>query len=315
MLKEFAGLEMVTQPAAAPDTFSPKTMPTLTLAAILLMVAVWTSGALAETFRADRSEGDSFLRDEYLVLGEGASGSWRSLGARTGLAFDQIGGDGLGDEFGGGSARQEDQDEEKIEGPSNTGDKVKAGVLSAILPGAGQFYNGQKSKAYIMVGVEAAIWTAYFVFDAQGDARMESSREWAGIYAGTSGGHENSYWQSVGHYMDSDAYNESLLREARALEETATGLISGNDAWQWVNVDRKNGYSKLRADGNSAYDRRDFMILFAVVNRAVSVVDAVLNAGKEDGLLETEVLGMKVELEMLPSFQDPGARWVVSRSF
>jgi hypothetical protein len=45
------------------------------------------------------------------------------------------------------------------------------------------------------------------------------------------------------------------------------------------------------------------------------VVDAVLNAGKNDGLLETEVMGLNLELEMLPSFTDPGARWVVSRSF
>ena len=288
-----------------------KAMPTLILAALVLMVAAWTSGALAETIRTG---GDPFLRDEYLVLGGGASGSWRSLGARTGLAFDQIGGDGLSDEFGGGSAQQE-EDEDKVAGPSNTGDKVKAGLLSAVLPGAGQFYNGQSSKAYIMGGIEAAIWTAYFVFDAQGDARMESAEEWADIYAGTSGDHENSYWQNVGHYMDSDSYYTSLLREARALSEAPPAPISEADAWQWVNEDRMDGYSQLRADGNSAYDRREFMILFAVVNRAVSVVDAVLNAGKQDGILETEVLGMNVELEMLPSFKDPGARWVVSRSF
>jgi len=281
--------------------FAIKPMSTLALAAFVLTMAIWTFGALAQT---PRTADGSFLRDEYLVLG-----------ARTGLAYDQIGGDGLGDEFGGGSAKMEEEDQEKVEGPSHTGDKVKAGLFSAIIPGTGQFYNGQNSKGYIMVGVEVAIWTAYFVFDAQGDARMESAAEWSGIYAGTSGEHENSYWQNVGHHMDSDEYNESRLREARALGETVTGLVSGADAWQWVNEDRKDGYSIMRADGNSAYDRRDFMILFAVVNRAVSVVDAVLNAGKEDGVLETEVLGMNMELEMLPSFKDPGARWVVSRRF
>jgi len=311
MLKEIAGPEMVTGPATGPGTihFFKRSTPVLAVF-VLVLVATGFSGVLAGTLPSD---GDSFLRDEFAVLGDGASGSWRGLGARTGLAFDQIGGDGLDDEFGGSSVQQ--QEEEEVQGSSNTGKKVKAGLLSAVLPGAGQFYNGQNSKGYIMVGVEVAIWTAYFVFDAQGDARMESAREWAGIYAGTRGEHQNSYWQDVGHYMDSDAYNESRLREARALQESVTGLISGNDAWQWVNVERKDGYSKLRADGNSAYDRRDFMILFAVVNRAVSVVDAVLNAGKQDGILETEVLGMNVELEMLPSFTDPGARWVVSRSF
>ncbi len=279
---------------------------------VILLVGVWTSTGLAEVQEAGTS---SFLRSEYLVLGDEASGSWRTLGSNAGLAFDQTGGDGLGDEFSGGAAKTPDEDEEKVDGPSNTGDKVKAGLLSAVIPGAGQYYNGQKSKGYIMFGIEVAIWTAYFVFDSQGDGEMESAAEWAGIYAGTSGEHQNSYWQNVGHYMDSDAYNESRLREARALEESSSGLISGSDTWQWVNEDRKNGYSQLRADGNAAYDRRDFMILFSVVNRTVSVVDAVLNAGHKDGLLETEVLGMNVELEMMPSFSDPGARWVVSGSF
>jgi TM2 domain-containing membrane protein YozV len=279
--------------------FANKPTSTLALAVLVMTVAIWTSGALAQNPRATD---DSFLRHEFQVLG-----------ARTGRAFDQIGGDGLDDEFGGGSAKQEEDD--KVEGPSNTGDKVKAGLFSAIIPGTGQIYNGQNSKGYIMLGVEAAIWTAYFVFDSQGDSQMESAEEWAGIYAGTSGEHENSYWQNVGHHMDSDEYNESRLREARALDESPTGLVGGSDAWQWVNEDRKDSYSRIRADGNSAYDRRDFMILFAVVNRAVSVVDAVLNAGKDDGVLEAEVLGMNMELEMLPSFKDPGARWVVSRSF
>ena len=279
--------------------FANKPTSTLALTALVLAVASWTSGALAQNPGVAE---DSFLRDEFLVLG-----------ARTGLAFDQIGGDGLDDEFGGGSAMQEEQD--KDQGPSHTGDKVKAGLFSAIIPGTGQIYNGQNSKGYIFLGIEAAIWTAYFVFDSQGDSEMESAEEWAGIYAGTSGDHENSYWQNVGHHMDSDEYNESRLREARALEESPSGLVGSTDAWQWVNEDRKDSYSRIRADGNSAYDRRDFMILFAVVNRAVSVVDAVLNAGKDDGVLETEVLGMNMELEMLPSFKDPGARWVVSRSF
>jgi len=307
---EFSGPAKITCAKAASVARSLWIFQALILTFLGLAIFVWAPVARAET---RPTGGDSFLRHEYLVLRGGASGSWRNLQIRTGTAFGQIGDDGLGDEFGGGASQKEEED--KVKGPSHTGDKVKAGFLSALVPGVGQFYNHQNKKGYIMIGVEAGIWITYFVFDAQGDARMDSAQEWAGIYAGTSGDHENSYWQNVGHYMDSDAYNESRLREARALQEPVTGLIGGSDAWQWVNEDRKDGYSSLRADGNSAYDRRDFMILFAVVNRVVSVVDAVLNAGHDDSVLETEVLGMNLGLEVLPSWKDPGARWVMSRSF
>ena len=257
---------------------------------------------------------NSFLRAEFDVLGSGISGSWRSVDLNPYLVYGQIGGEGLTQKNEVGAASGVPEDEEEDTGPSNTGEKIKAGALSAIFPGAGQFYNDQRKKAYIMGGIEVAIWTAYFVFDTQGDNRLETSIEYAGIYAGTSGSHPNSYWQSVGRYMDSTNYDEARRREARALGEDYTAITS-SDPWLWVNEDRRDGFQNLRADANSAYDRRDFMILFAVVNRAVSVVDAVLGVGKANGKLDTEVMGMNLELEMLPSLRNPGAQCVISRRF
>lgn len=216
-------------------------------------------------------------------------------------------------EFGGETPRPRTEDAKG--GSSDLGPKIKAGALSAVLPGAGQFYNGQKQKAYLMGGVEVAIWTAYFVFDTQGDNRMETAREFAGIYAGTGGEHAENYWQSVGRYMDSDAYNDARRREARALQEDPSGLIGEDDAWQWVNEDRLVGYRTLRSDGNSAYDRRDFMILFAVVNRAVAVVDAVLGAGRNEPGLQARVLGLDLEVAVDPSLLHPGARCALARRF
>jgi hypothetical protein len=280
----------------------------------------WVLAALAVTMlaagpgRADEAAPASFLATEYLVLGGQASGSWRAQA--TTAAFGQIGGEDrprTPGEF--GSRAPADEAPQDESGPSRIGTRVKAGLLSAVLPGAGQYYNGRLTRAFIMGGIEVSIWTAYFVFDQQGDNKREDSEQWAAIYAGTSGSHADRYWQNVGRYANSDAYNESLLREARALGEQPGGLVSGADTWQWVNRERQTGYSLLRADGNAAYDRRDFMILFAVLNRAVSVVDAVIGAGNKPGVLETEILGLNLEMQMLPSWRDPGARCVVSRSF
>lgn len=257
---------------------------------------------------------DALLRAELEIMG--ATGAAPRSADPAPRAFDQIGGEGLDDppdEIGGSGG---DAPEQRPDGgPSNLGTKVKAGTLSALLPGAGQYYNDQRTKAYVMAGVEVGIWTAFFVFDTQGDNRMESSREWAAIYAGTRGEHDDRWWQAVGKYMDSDAYSIDQAREARALGESLPPPLTGSDTWQWVNEDRRTSYQKLRADGNSAYDRRDFMILFAVINRAISVVDAVIGAGGEPGKLETEVLGMGVELRMQPSWRDPGARCALTRTF
>ncbi len=278
----------------------------LVLTLLLPTDAAWATGS-----------GGALLRAEREVLGTAATGSWHGIGVGEMRAFDQIGGDGLDEprpEIGGSGGTDRDPGDDGASS-ATMGEKAKVGALSALLPGAGQFVNGQRSKAYLMAGIEVGIWTAYFVFDKQGDNRMDSSHEWAALYAGTSGSHDDRYWQGLGKYMDSDAYNDFLLWEARANQEPFPTLVTGSDTWQWVNVDRRTGYQKLRADGNSAYDRRDFMILFAVVNRAVSVVDAVLGAGSKPGVLDAEVLGMNLEVKMLPSWRDPGAQCALSRSF
>lgn len=281
----------------------------LMAAALLPALFVALAGAAAA---ADGVAG--FTAVEYEVLGDGASAGWRGALADAEPRWQRDEYRPVPDEFGTGRPA-EDAEPDDAGGPSNFGRKLKAGTLSAVLPGAGQYYNGDRGRAFMMAGIEAGIWTAYLVFDAQGDDRMESAQQWAGIYAGTAGDHAESYWQAVAQFEDSDAYNDSRYREARAEQVPVSGLVGPEEAWQWVNTDRRYSYAALRAKGNSAYDRRDFMILFAVLNRAVSVFDAVTGAGRDGDLAHARVMGLDVALQLQPALSDPGARCVVSRGF
>lgn len=280
------------------------------------MAAALLAALLAVSAGAAAAAGGvaGFASVEYEVLGDGASAGWRGALAEAKPRWQRDEGRVVPDEFGTGR-RAADADPDETGGPADFGRKLKAGALSVVLPGAGQYYNGDRGRAFMMAGIEAGIWTAYFVFDAQGDDRMESAQQWAGIYAGTAGDHGESYWQAVGQFEDSDAYNDSRYREARAEQVPVSGLVGPEDAWQWVNTDRRYGYASLRAKGNSAYDRRDFMILFAVVNRAVSVFDAVTGAGRDGDLAHARVMGLDVALQLQPALANPGARCVVSRGF
>ncbi len=261
---------------------------------------------------------ENFAQLEFAVLGSSNSTSWHSLLKGPSVNLFGLGGDAISvqDDSGWGSSSEDDsEDAESSDGPSNLGRKIKTGFLSALMPGAGQYYNGHKKKAYFMAGAEVGIWVVYFIFDKQGDNRMESARDYAGLFAGTSGSHEEAYWQSIGRYMDSDGYYEAQAREARALGEPTPDLVSESDAWQWDNSDRKSNYQLLRADGNTAYDHRDFMILFSVINRAFSVIDGVMGVRSHPGGIEADILGMNVSLDMIPTWDDPGAKWAISRSF
>ncbi len=256
----------------------------------LLVVA---SLATAEVV-APASKGDFLDRED-----------WRGW-----IGAQEIGGN---DEFTVASAAAEDR-----AGPSSTRRRLAAGGLSLLVPGAGQFYNGERSKALIMVGIEAAVWGAYLGFDRHADNLSDDYRSWAGIYAGTGGEHADSYWQSVGRYLDSDAWYESQLREARAFGEPAPPPPGEDQQWQWRSEDFRRDYQILRADANEAYDRRDLMILFAILNRAVSVFDAVRNGdGREPGepALGARVLGADLALEVSAPLPDPQARASCTWSF
>jgi len=245
--------------------------------------------------RSGEAVGGDWLRAELAVFGSGASGAWPAAS----LAAQDVGGVRAA---GPGRARGE------------LGHKVTAGLLSLVLPGAGQFYNGDRQKAYAMAGVEAAVWGSYLTFDTQGDSRTDTYREYAGIYAGTlAGDAQETYWRSLGRYLDSDAYNEAVLREARASGTEPTGLVGGDEAWQWRNEDHLKVYQELRADANRAYSRRDFMTLFAILNRVISVYDAVRHS--VDDKLNGELLGFKVELSVNPSLHRPATGCVLSRAF
>jgi len=208
---------------------------------------------------------------------------------------------------------------EEEDGPSDTGRRLKAGGLSLLIPGMGQFYNGQKSKGLVMLGIEVVIWGAYIGFDNHAKSLEEDYQNWAGIYAGTTGSHNDSFWQSVGRYDDSDAWYDSQLREARAFQETEPAPPSDSEEWMWRNTGYRSSYQKLRADANTAYDNRDMMLLFAILNRAVSVFDAVKNGGEpaEDDapVMGARVLGGTLALEVSPSLRRPSAAAVASWRF
>ncbi len=222
-------------------------------------------------------------------------------------------------EIGGRLGERRAPGESEADGPSDIGRRLTAGALSLVLPGAGQFYNEQRGKALVMAGVEVAIWGTFLGFHRHAGALADDYRAWAEIYAGAGGEHPDSYWQAVGRFLDSDAWYDARLRQARAFGEATPPPPTEAEAWQWRNQDYRVQYQRLRADANAAYDRRDKMLLFAILNRAVAVYDAVRNGGRPDAhhasAASATLLGLDLTLEVSPVLAQPGARAMLAWSF
>ena len=119
------------------------------------LLGLWLAAvptAMAAT--AARAADGALAAAERQVLGDVASTDWHRALGRAAAGDDTPG--SVPDEF--GSARRDRVQSAKDAPPGRLGRQFKAGLLSAVLPGAGQFYNGHRQRAYLMAGTEAGIW-------------------------------------------------------------------------------------------------------------------------------------------------------------
>jgi len=212
--------------------------------------------------------------------------------------------------------------------------RVGHGFWSLLIPGWSQYRSGHNTRAIAFASTEVVIWGAYAFSWFQGDYREDQYRDFAQNFAGieNAGRDDDDYWRAVGAYQYSDAYNDAIRRENRAARdeqelngETPTigiddGVVSGDAAWTWTSERRRREYVQRRSDAISAFDRAEFILLFAVLNRVVAVADAIRSGAPSDGsdadsasLIEAG--GFSVGLDFEPDPVNPGASLRLGRSF
>ena len=186
----------------------------------------------------------------------------------------------------------------------------KAFALSAILPGAGQFYNGSKIKPLLFLGAEVAAWGFHFKYHGEGDDATDAYQQynhdhwsrfdyeqkyllWA--YGVTDDDlvdarelshhlpdeQTQQYYEMTGKYNQfAWGWDDALLR-GDSLESFGPGTmqpITGDSTTP--SSARRMIYEGMRDDANSKYDRADKMIMIAIVNRLFSGFEAFFSARK-----------------------------------
>lgn len=210
--------------------------------------------------------------------------------------------------------------------------RIGHGFWSLVIPGWSQYRAGHDRRALAFASAELMIWGAWTFSHYQGVYREDRYKEFAQVYAGVQDvdRDDDDYWRAVGANTDSERYNDSVRRENRALqdeqlfngEEVTVGLndntYSGDASWAWSSERRQIEYVDRRSDAIAAYDRRDLVLLFAVINRVLSFADAVRSGPADpqdtaNALIEAG--GFRVGVDFDASFEDPGATLRLGRSF
>ncbi|HWR84133.1 MAG TPA: hypothetical protein VN285_12600 [Candidatus Deferrimicrobium sp.] len=172
---------------------------------------------------------------------------------------------------------------------------VGAAWRSAVLPGWGEFYVGHKRKARVFFTVEGLAWIGFFGFRTYGNWKEDDFIRFAAQRAGADlDGKDDWFLDVVGFYDDIDDYNalgRAYDPERPYLEDNATYH------WRWQQPADRDIYRNLKNQSREAFRRANFMIGLALVNRVVSVIDAVRDARRSRRTLDD-------------SFDDPQkSRW------
>lgn len=176
---------------------------------------------------------------------------------------------------------------------------VKAAMLSALLPGLGEYYTGHRTKAKYFFGAEAATWAGFIAFRTYGGWKKDDLIRFAAANAGASlDGKDDEFLDWVGFYPSIDDFN-TLGRvsdpDRPYLEDTP------ENHWLWLSESDQEAYRDLKNSSREAYRRANFMIGVAIVNRLISVIDSIRDAKRasrriDDSFTDSRKLNYKLSV-------------------
>lgn len=178
--------------------------------------------------------------------------------------------------------------------PTSAGANGGAVLRSVALPGWGQHYLGHGARGNVFLGVEAATWVGLGVSLLEGAAATDDYEALALREAGIdASGLDDSMLDDVADFGSTTEYDDYVRRLARYYypddPEAQQRYFDANswhgwDTWSWSSDDERERFEDSLRESREWYRVALYAGAFAVVNRAVSAIDAAL-IGEEEPVL------------------------------
>lgn len=149
----------------------------------------------------------------------------------------------------------------------------KAFFLSLIVPGAGQYYVGEKTWAKRFLVAEGTLWLTYFGFRAYGSWRENDYRLFAAHHAGVKqAGKDEAFFDDVGFYISVYEYN----RVARWEDGVDAHVYPEKPvpAWEWEDDEARFRFRALHSSSITARRRALYVIGGVIVHHVLSGIQA-----------------------------------------
>lgn len=162
------------------------------------------------------------------------------------------------------------------------------------MPGWGQHSLGLHGRGNVFLGLEAATWTGVGLSYLEGVFARDDYTVLAAEDAGIDvDGRDGDYLEDMGDFDSSSEYNDYIRRLARyyypddpEAQQDYYDRYSyyGDDAWEWTSSAAREDFRDALRSSREWFRRSIYIGMFAVVNRAVSAIDAALVGGEEQVL-------------------------------
>jgi len=194
----------------------------------------------------------------------------------------------------------------------------KAMLMSAILPGAGQLYIHNNTKAGIFLASDLIILSSYLRFGKDRSIAIDNYKSLANVHAGLRNDATKELYNLAQKYKSSEIYNNQLEMSARNyfylihndyqayIDYMDRNRISENDSWTWSEDKHYQEYKDRREDKQRYEIYQNFAFGAIIVNRLISVVDAVVSTNKYN---------RNNQIYTLPHFEGKGLTLIYEHKF
>ncbi len=176
-------------------------------------------------------------------------------------------------------------------------------IYSFILPGMGELYaEGFHSGKYFTIA-DGILWGTLIGFNTYAGWKEDNYKTMAQSKAGINpDGKESGFFANVGQYLSVDDYNKAkeLNRDFDLVYNTTTHY------WRWASNDERKEYRNLWSSSEQAYNNVRFVVGALVLNRLISVINAVrltaaYNKNIDEELSWNVYIGINNNIPSIPS--------------
>lgn len=171
---------------------------------------------------------------------------------------------------------------------------LKATALSLVLPGSGEVYTKNYTKAGIFFTTEIAIILSYLRFSSETKWAQSSYEQFALEKAGVPLNSDDIHYQRVQDFVSLESYNSYVIRyywnvyqvyqhdNEEYHAELDKYLLTDDHFWEWENESDLYQFRKIRRNHRDLETYAKLSFAAGILNHLVSVIDSAISVKKHN---------------------------------